>query len=112
MLSRINRLTKESDFAAIYKHGKRFSGSLVMMYVRDRKDASPSRFGFVVSTKISKKATVRNRIKRIMREVIGNKLGDFGKGLDCVFVYRAGFEYDKNELAGDVEGLLGKINNL
>ena len=51
-----------------------------------RDDNDPSKFAFVISTKISKLAVHRNRIKRSMNEGIRRNLRDIPKGYDFVFL--------------------------
>ena len=46
----------------------------------------PNRFAFVVSTKVSKKAVVRNRLKRILREFVRRNLANFAVGDYVVIV--------------------------
>ena len=45
-----------------------------------------SRFGFVVSKKVSSKATIRNKIKRRLRKAVFNTLKGAGKSVDAVIV--------------------------
>ncbi|MFH1899674.1 MAG: ribonuclease P protein component [Patescibacteria group bacterium] len=45
-----------------------------------------SRFGIVISTKISKKAVVRNKSKRQIRAVIHKNLANIEKGFDIVIL--------------------------
>ena len=69
MLAKENRLRKERDFEAVFRNGKTFKeGFLVLKTIKNNLDTN--RFGFIISQKVSKKATVRNKIKRKLREVI------------------------------------------
>lgn len=52
-----------------------------------------SRFSFIISKKIDKRAVVRNRTKRKIRAVIEEMIGRIGAGRDFVF-------YLKNETVG------------
>ena len=45
-----------------------------------------SRFGFVVSKKVSNKTTVRNLVKRRLRYAIAKHLRAIKPGFDCVFL--------------------------
>jgi ribonuclease P protein component len=54
---------------------------------------SLTRFSFIISKKIDKRAVVRNRTKRKIRSVIEEMIGKIGKGKDFVF-------YLKNETVG------------
>lgn len=56
----------------------------ICLYKRD--DTEISRFGFIVSTRISKRATERNRIKRILREAIQSMLFDIKSSFDILFL--------------------------
>lgn len=47
-----------------------------------------SRFGFVVSKKIDKRATVRNRIKRLLRSCIEENTEKIREGHDLLFVLK------------------------
>ena len=47
-----------------------------------------SRFAFVVSTKVSKKAVVRNKLKRQMREIVHEAVKDMKQGIDVVVMAR------------------------
>ena len=71
MLKKENRLKKRSAFAATYKIGNSFHRNGITMFLGKEKDNdSPTKFGFVVSKKIHKRAVKRNRIKRLMRESV------------------------------------------
>lgn len=50
-----------------------------------RGGALPSRFGFVVSAKVDKRAVRRNRGKRLFRESVSLLLPGVRKGVDLVF---------------------------
>jgi len=69
MLTVKNRLTKERDFKKINRSGRSFFSSCFRLkYLTN--NLGLNRFAIVVSTKISKKATERNRLKRQIREII------------------------------------------
>ena len=66
-----------------------------------------SRFGFIVSKKISKKAVVRNRIRRLLSEAVQNLLSRMKQGFEGVFLAKreiAGKSYD--EVFDEVERVL------
>lgn len=75
----------------------------------ERGDSKVSRFGFIVSTKISKRAVIRNRVRRLLRESVQNSLQQTNPGYDCVFLAKTnlvGKRYD--EVLGEVEEILKK----
>lgn len=70
MLSRQERLTKNREFAYIYRKKKSVANSYIILYVGNKKTDQnmPTKAGFVVGKKVHKKAVKRNRIKRQLRE--------------------------------------------
>lgn len=88
MLNSRNRLKKKINFARIEIDGTMHQSKSFGMGIYNRKDEDPSRFGFVISTKISKLAVVRNKIKRIMSEVIRINLNKLKNGYDVLFLIK------------------------
>ena len=88
MLPKENRLTDDYDFRRVKRLGKSYHCPLFKLSIARRKIEGPSRFGFVISKKIDKRAVVRNRIKRLLREAVRNKLEKIPGGFDIVFVVR------------------------
>ena len=79
MVPKENRLTKDRDFEILFKDG-RFAGGNFMTakiwaidpakYPLRNYQVSDLKIGFLVSKKVDKRAVVRNRLKRQMREVV------------------------------------------
>lgn len=88
MLDRKNRLTKKSEFERVKEEGKVTPSDSFSLSVLKREDHKPTRFGFVVSTKISKAATIRNRVKRALREGVRHSLSYLKNGYDCVVLVK------------------------
>lgn len=74
-LSKINK-NKKSSFFASETFTIRVSGN----------NEKQTRFGIVVSKKTSKKAVLRNKTKRIIREIIKKHLETIEKGKDIIIV--------------------------
>ena len=74
MLPKSERLKKSSEFSAVYNQKRSVANSLLILYTGRKKTSADiaTKVGFVVAKKISKKATRRNRIKRLMREAYRN----------------------------------------
>ena len=98
MLSKINRLTKKKDFELIFKKGEVFKKDF-LLFKTIKNLLGEGRFGFVVSKKVSNKASVRNKVKRRLRQAVLNKLKEFqpiksakNNTLDVVIVALPGIE--------------------
>ncbi len=79
MLPKINSLKKGKDIERVFEKGKRFKEDSLILKIT--KNALPqTRLGFIVSKKVSKKATLRNKIKRKLREIVSKKGKKFKKG--------------------------------
>src|SRR3989339_755803 len=83
MLAKNYRLTKKSDFQQVFKVGRKdFNRFFGIRYKPNKLDVS--RVAVVVSTKVSKKATDRNRIKRQTRSIIDVFLPKFKQNIDLI----------------------------
>ncbi len=85
MLKKNNRITKDKEFEKIFKKGKGKYSSILGIKVINN-NLEDSRFGIIVSTKISKKAVERNKIKRQIREIIKKYLPNVNIGKDIVVI--------------------------
>ena len=112
MLPKDNRLSRKKDFERIAKNSRIARGQfLVLKFVPNGMDVS--RFGFIVSKKVSNKAVVRNKVKRRLREAVKDILPSIKKGYDiAIFAQKAIIEKNFEEISRDVEGALLKANNL
>jgi len=79
-LSRRERIKKKKEMEAIFSSGKVFRGDfLVLRIYRSQESEDKPRFAFLLTKKI-KTAVARNRIKRLMREVIRQNKEKFSPG--------------------------------
>jgi len=85
MLKKINRLSRKKDFETVNKQGKVIYSPILMIKFCAN-DLAISRFGIIVSNKVSKKATLRNLIKRQLREILRLSLAEIKKGIDLVII--------------------------
>lgn len=79
-------LKKEKDYARVEAEGRIFHSETFGIAFYDRKDKEVSKFGFIVSNKISKEATLRNRVKRALKAAVRYSFLDLKKGFDVVFL--------------------------
>ena len=126
MLPKENRLSKIRDFNLLFKHGVYVSGQFldlkllklnkIMDYLPKKED--PVLFihqlliGISVGIKISKKAVLRNKIKRQIREVLRLALqkNEIMPGYYLLFIAKKDIVGKKySEIEKGVKGLVGKI---
>lgn len=91
MLPKVNRLKKKKDFDRIFKSGKGIKEDFLFLKWTPN-NLKISRFGFMVGKKISKKATLRNKIRRRLKEQVRLKLPKIKKGIDGILVANPGLE--------------------
>ncbi|MDP3093838.1 MAG: ribonuclease P protein component [bacterium] len=89
MLPRLYRLKKESDFDRLFKKGMVKSGEFLTIRFIDN-GRGTSRFGFVVGSKSFKKASLRNKLKRKLREAVKGNLALIEPGKDVAFAAKTG----------------------
>jgi len=104
VLPKVNRLVKKKDFDLVFKNGESArDGFLIVKMLKN--NLPESRFGFVISKKISPKATVRNKIKRRLGDAVSGNLKNLKKSADVVVITLPGIE--KKEF----EDLLNTVNS-
>lgn len=105
------RLRRSSDFESLRRNGRRWHHPLAILVVNPN-GRPESRFGFSASRHIGK-ATVRNRVKRLLREAVRKKIELIQPGYDCLFVARRpAVEADYHEIESAVAQLLCRANVL
>ena len=93
-LPKANRLNHRRDFFAVYEQGmRRHSPHLILralLTVPTDKSLTnePTRIGISISQKVSKKAVIRNRIKRQIRAAFRELLPDLPGGWKIVIVVK------------------------
>jgi ribonuclease P protein component len=84
MLPKRFRLTRSRDFTRVRRAGRKAGSNLLALRALDTR--SPDlRIGFTASKKVGK-ATVRNRVKRRMREAVRSRLTQIRSGQDLIFI--------------------------
>lgn len=107
-LNKKNRLKKKRDFEDVFKKGKAVKGSFLFIKYK-KNELGLSRFGFVVSAKVAKKAVERNRIRRILSEVVRGVIGSLDSNDVIVFAARNIITVPKKEIIEDLLGVFKKI---
>lgn len=107
MLSNINRLKKKKDFAKVLREGRGLKEDFLVLKIA-KNNLSQTRFGFVTGIKISKKAVLRNKVKRRLRDLVRLKITQIKKGFDIVFIAQPGLE---NKDFWEIEEIINKLLN-
>lgn len=110
MLNKKNRLAKDQDIKRTLAQGRGFFSPLFSL--KFLQSAGPARFAIVVSTKISKKAVKRNRLKRILREFIRHKIGRLVMGDYMVIVRPKAAGQEESKILESLKELLEKLKFL
>ncbi len=92
MITRVFRVTTDKDIKRVLKLGRRFSAPEFSLHTLQNTLNHP-RMCVIVASGVSKKAVVRNRLKRQVRESLRLliKEGKIGYTIDMVVVVRPGF---------------------
>lgn len=107
MLPKENRLPGHA-FALVKKEGSTLRSKNLTLKVLGERGEGPSRIGIIVSTKVSKKAVVRNKIKRRIRESVLKMLPKIKNGFDIVLIVRP-IAVNEGDFFEEIEVVLGDI---
>ncbi|MFH1838447.1 MAG: ribonuclease P protein component [Candidatus Kuenenbacteria bacterium] len=112
MLPKQYRVNKDKDFKIIFRNGRNFFiKEFGIKFLKNNLEIS--RFGFIVSNKVAKKANKRNLIKRRLREIIRKNLLNFQTGFDVVIMARPEIKELKfSEMKEKIERALWQIKIL
>lgn len=102
MLDKKNRIRLKKEFDHVFQTGQSFYSGIIGVKIANNKE-NIVRFGFLVGLKVNKKAVVRNKIKRQLREISFQELKEIKNGTDIVIIalpaiLKADFEIIKKDL--------------
>lgn len=92
-----HRLARREDFNRVYRHGKSTANMQFVVYVLPRPQNEYFRLGVSVSKKLGN-AVVRNRLRRIMKEIVRLNKDAITDKVDFVVIARkpaADMEYEE-----------------
>jgi ribonuclease P protein component len=117
MLPKQNRLRTRQDFSNVYQKGIRLNrfalGLRAYQHSADAQEQQPLRVGISISSKVSKRAVVRNRIKRQLRSALRQLLPKLKNGWDLVIVvYPNAVQCDYSEFLQQLKQLLAQTEIL
>ncbi len=85
MLEKKNRICLDKEFDRVFKTGQSFYGKFLGIKAANNQ-LPDSRFGLMVGLKVSKKAVIRNKLKRQLRAIIRQELLTLKTGKDVVIM--------------------------
>ncbi len=96
-LTKQERIVKNKDYRNLFKSGTWISGKNIKL-VHSHNDLDYSRFGISLNRRYGN-AVARNRIKRVIKEILRLYKGDIKVGYDIVLVlYRGQDHFDARRL--------------
>jgi len=104
MLPKKYRLKKSGDIKSVLKLGRIVREGFLILKAREN-NLSSSRFAFLISLKVSKKATVRNRLRRKLSEFIRLNLSDIERNcssFDAVLIVASDFSSKSGQETGEL----------
>ncbi len=108
-MKREKRLTKPEHFALVYDEGVTQKNRYLVLKARPNQLEFP-RYGISVSKRVGK-AVIRNRVKRILREIL--RLSPLNSGWDIILIARkAAAETDYRQLNQSVNELLSRVQTV
>lgn len=108
MLSRKYRLRRRKDFSRLYRQGRTaHSGSFSIKYKSN--NVGHNRVGIVASTKVSKKAPVRNRLRRQLYSQARHLLDEIDGDYDIIILVKTvAIGQNGNDLGDELRRTLKK----
>ncbi len=91
------RLRKKSEYKTVFAGGKSYPGKYTVIIILK----GPKKIGFIASKKVGN-SVVRNRARRLMREVIRLHMSDIIQDIQIIFIARStikGASYSEVEKA-------------
>ena len=107
MFAKKHRLGKSRDFQTAFAKGRSFFNPHINL--RFFSHPGPNRFAVAVSTKVYKRATARNRLKRILRELLKQRQKALRSGDFIIFTKPALAKLSETDQLGSLAALLEKL---
>jgi ribonuclease P protein component len=111
MMKKNQRVRLVKDFEKVFKKGRSAFDKIVGLKTVAN-DSLDNRFGVVVSNKISKKAVIRNRLKRQIRAIVEAENKKLKTGNDAIVLSQKGIENKNFQEIKEAIVRLFKKNNL
>ena len=87
-MQRQHRLKNRREFRSVFKYGKSTANRYFVVYTNRKKADEPVRIGVSISKKVAKNAVARNRLKRLIKEIVRHRIAQISPGQDLVIIAR------------------------
>ncbi|MCJ7829595.1 ribonuclease P protein component [Patescibacteria group bacterium] len=112
MLPKQHRLPLRTELRRVKKEGQLFQSKLFGLLLSPSQETQ-TRFAFIISTKVHKKAVKRNHARRLLSEAIRELLPQMKPGFDGVFLAKKSLiESDFKQIKQEMILLLKKVHLL
>ncbi|BFH71695.1 ribonuclease P protein component [Paenibacillus dendritiformis] len=102
------RLRDRSDFSRVYRYGRSFANHQLVLYVFHRPQVERFRVGVSASKKIGN-AVMRNRMRRMIKEIVRREADRIIDHVDLIFIVRKGAtEMNYDQLTKSVQHVMRK----
>lgn len=109
MLPSPHRLSRAGEIEGVFRRGRRAQGACLFIKALAN-GGEHTRYAVVVSRKVSKRAVVRNRLRRIIREELRLLLPSSAPGFDVVITLLPGAREETCNIRSEVRTLLGRLS--
>lgn len=111
MLPKKNRLSNSNHIEDIKKNSKKITTPLFTLLVNKSQDNLEfiSKFAFVISAKISKKAVVRNKKRRQFSHAVKEYLSQFPTGEYIFIIHKKAVNADYNKIKTEIKNVIKRI---
>lgn len=104
-----NSLRRKKDFDRVFEAGQSFYCPILAIKSK-KNDLEFNRFGIIISLKVSKKAVIRNKIRRRIREILKNNIVKNKENRDFVIIVSKNIiDKDFQEIKENILKILEKI---
>jgi ribonuclease P protein component len=106
------RLRRREDFNVVYRYGRSFANSQFVVYWRKRSQKGSFRMGVSASSKLGG-AVVRNRLRRMVKEIVRLNAAKLLEDTDLILIVRKpALSFPYKEMEGSILHVLRKAGLL
>ena len=107
-MKKINILKENYDFERIIKNNKSYKNNYCFIYIEDKSNNEPYKFGISVSKKIGN-AVTRNKYKRKIKSILDKN--EYKRSFNCILILRKSvLDSSYSEIENSINNDLKKLN--